>query len=127
MVIAFFVFIPQSGYSLCGIIYVYFWGGKRVKYRNGKELLPAKLLRQLQELVEGELIYIPRKNEQRAGWGAVNGARMKLEMRNHEIDRLYRSGISILELSLRYNLSEDGIRKVLQKVSASDCNELKRC
>lgn len=98
-----------------------------MKYRNGKELLPVKLLQQLQEFVEGELIYIPRKNDRRAGWGAVNGARMKLEMRNQEIGRLYHSGVSILELSLRFNLSEDSIRKVLQKVNGSCFNELKRC
>lgn len=38
-----------------------------MRYRNGRELLPVKLLQQLQEFVEGELIYIPRKNERRAG------------------------------------------------------------
>jgi Mor family transcriptional regulator len=86
-----------------------------VNYRNGKEFLPSQLLSQLQEFVEGELIYIPRKSEQRAGWGAVNGTRIKITERNQEIHELFLNGLSVRELSARYHLCEDSIRKVLQK------------
>jgi Mor family transcriptional regulator len=86
-----------------------------LNYRNGKDFLPELLLQQLQEYVEGEMIYIPRRNEQRAGWGAVNGTRFKLEKRNREIHLLYRSGMTVRELAERYHLSIDSIRKVLQK------------
>jgi Mor family transcriptional regulator len=86
-----------------------------VNYRNGKEFLPSQLLSQLQEFVEGELIYIPRKTEQRAGWGAVNGTRTKMAERNQEIYELFLNGWSVPELSARYHLCEDSIRKVLQK------------
>jgi Mor family transcriptional regulator len=86
-----------------------------LNYRNGKDFLPELLLEQLQEFVEGELIYIPRKSEQRAGWGAVNGTRSKLEMRNQEIYLLYRNGMTVRELAGQYHLSPDSIRKVLQK------------
>jgi Mor family transcriptional regulator len=92
-----------------------------VNYRNGKEFLPSQLLSQLQEFVEGELIYIPRKNEQRAGWGVVNGTRTKIEARNREIRQLFQAGFSVRELSGRYHLSEDSIRKVLQKQVRSEC------
>jgi Mor family transcriptional regulator len=92
-----------------------------VNYRNGKEFLPTQLLSQLQEFVEGELIYIPRKNEQRAGWGAVNGTRTKIETRNREIRRLSQDGFTVRELSGLYHLSEDSIRKVLQKQLTAEC------
>jgi hypothetical protein len=90
-----------------------------LNYRNGKDFLPELLLQQLQEFVEGELIYIPRRSEQRAGWGAVNGTRYKLEMRNREIHLHYVSGMTVRELAEHYHLSVDSIRKVLQKQAES--------
>lgn len=83
-------------------------------YQNGKDILPAELLQQVQEYIQGELLYIPR-NEERAGWGAVNGTRDKLSERNREILGHYLQGASIRELSARYHLSEDSIRKILQR------------
>lgn len=84
-----------------------------MNYRNGKNLLPPKLLSQLQEYVQGELLYVPRKAEKRAGWGAANGSRMKIEIRNIEIGRLYEEGKTVDELMEAYHLSEDSIRKVI--------------
>jgi Mor family transcriptional regulator len=111
--------------SFAGFLYSIFLGnkgGKLLNYRNGKDFLPELLLQQLQEYVEGELIYIPRRNEQRAGWGSVNGTRFKLEMRNREIHLLYRSGMTVRELAERYHLSADSIRKVLQKQAETSCD-----
>ncbi|HYH04029.1 MAG TPA: CD3324 family protein [Bacillota bacterium] len=93
-----------------------------MNYRNGKDFLPSQLLSQLQEFVEGEIIYIPRKNKQRAGWGVVNGTRVKIAERNREIYQLFCNGISVRELSSRYHLSEDSIRKVLQKQVVQSLN-----
>ena len=84
-----------------------------MKYINGKDILPQSLLEQLQHYVQGELIYIPRQKNNRAGWGAVNGARLMIRMRNEEICRLYEEGATVQELMLQYHLSEDSIRKVL--------------
>jgi hypothetical protein len=119
--------ISRKRLLLAGFLYSnYLWelkGGKRLNYRNGKDFLPEFLLQQLQEFVEGELIYIPRRSEQRAGWGAVNGTRLKLEKRNREIHLLYRSGVTVHELAERYHLSADSIRKVLQKQVEPSANE----
>lgn len=84
-----------------------------MKYINGKDILPQPLLEQLQKYVQGELVYIPRKESQRAGWGAVNGARLMIRARNMEICRLYEEGSTVSELMETYHLSEDSIRKVL--------------
>jgi Mor family transcriptional regulator len=84
-----------------------------MKYKNGKDILPATLLEQLQNYVQGELVYIPRQESQRAGWGALNGTRLMIRMRNIEICRFYEDGTTISELMERYHLSEDSIRKVL--------------
>lgn len=86
-----------------------------MRYKNGKEVLPPKLLEQLQKYVQGELVYIPRPESQRAGWGAINGTRMAIQMRNMEICRLHVDGKTIQELTELYHLSEDSIRKVIYR------------
>ena len=37
-------------------------------YKNGKDVLPCELLQELQKYVQGELIYIPKEDNVRAGW-----------------------------------------------------------
>lgn len=85
-------------------------------YRNGKEVLPEELLRELQKYVQGELIYIP-KNECRKAWGENTGVRSLIRERNLEIYGLYKKGHKVTELSGRYHLSEDSIRKIVFKIN----------
>ncbi len=84
-----------------------------MKYINGKDVLPEKLLQQLQIYAQGNLLYIPRQENCRAGWGAVNGTRQMIKVRNMEICKMYMEGATIIELAEQYHLSEDSIRKVL--------------
>ncbi|MCT1905281.1 CD3324 family protein [Oceanobacillus sojae] len=86
-----------------------------MSYKNGKEVLPPHLLKELQKYIQGELIYIPKQNNQRAGWGEANGSRLALAKRNEEIYRSYREGQSFEELEQTYNLSIDSIRKIVYK------------
>jgi Mor family transcriptional regulator len=86
-----------------------------MSYKNGKDVLPPSLLRQLQEYIEGEIVYIPKKERKRAGWGENNGARLLIERRNKEIYRQYRNGSTMIELIQSYHLSEDSIRKIIVK------------
>lgn len=87
-------------------------------YRNGKEVLPPSLLRELQKYIQGELIYVPTKEEVRRGWGEKNGTRESIRKRNLEIYKLYKEGLTVLELTERYNLCEDSIRKILYKFNS---------
>lgn len=91
-----------------------------MSYKNGKDILPASLLKQLQDYIQGEIIYIPKKEQKRAGWGENNGTRMLIERRNKEILRLYTSGISIMELIGKFHLSEDSIRKIIVKTRSRE-------
>jgi Mor family transcriptional regulator len=84
-------------------------------YKNGKDVLPLELLHELQKYVQGQLIYIPRKENLRAGWGENNGARTAIRKRNEEIYKLYSKGTRVKELVDRYHLSEDSIRKIIAK------------
>lgn len=88
-------------------------------YRNGRDILPVELLEQLQKYIEGEIIYIPKKDEERIGWGEASGTRKMLDKRNREIYSLYKNGVKMKELVESFHLCEDSIRKILCKVSRS--------
>lgn len=86
-----------------------------LSYKNGKEILPEKLLKELQKYVQGELIYIPRSDKERVPWGKMNGTRAIIDERNRSICCLYREGVGIRNLMEEFNLSEDSIRKIIWK------------
>jgi len=84
-----------------------------LKYKNAKTVLPDRLLRELQQYVQGEMIYVPGNGEIRTGWGESNGTREKYSSRNKEIILLYRSGISKEAIADKYHLSECSIKKII--------------
>lgn len=86
-----------------------------MSYKNGKDYLPPSLLEQLQQYIQGELIYVPKKENKRAGWGEVNGTKSDIERRNMEIYERHKNGMSMFELIRNYHLSEDSIRKIIVK------------
>jgi Mor family transcriptional regulator len=81
---------------------------------NADRILPDALLKEIQNYVQGEQIYIPRRDEDRLGWGMKNGTRRMIAARNREIRRLRTEGYRVYELADRFGLSPDSIRKILQ-------------
>lgn len=86
-----------------------------MKYVKAKEILPDKLIKELQEYVQAGYIYVPAKNEQHKSWGELSGYRKELSKRNSIIISEYRNGASIEELAYRYYLSIYAIRKIIYK------------
>ncbi len=82
-------------------------------YKNAGVLLPSELLRQIQDYVDGETIYIPRLASNRKHWGEGTGSRFLSAERNSKICREYKSGISVRQLSEKYCLSPQGVYKIL--------------
>lgn len=93
-----------------------------MNYKNGKDVLPPELLKWLQDYVQGELVYIPKKEENRVGWGQSNGTRMLIEVRNGEIRKMYMSGTTVDCLMEQFHLSEDSIRKIVSRSSSRISN-----
>lgn len=85
-----------------------------MNYKKGTEVLPAHLLKEIQEYVEGSLIYIPKKSS-KVGWGCISGARKSIDQRNHEIIKLYNQGETIGDIAEKFHLGEDTIRKIVYK------------
>lgn len=81
-------------------------------YRKGTDVLPARLVKEIQEYVEGTTLYIPKKSG-KAGWGSLSGARCEIDRRNKEMARLFAQGTRIKELADRFHLSEDTVRKIV--------------
>lgn len=86
-----------------------------MNYKNAREVLPVKLLEELQKYIEGEIIYIPKCEKKRAPWGALNGTRRAIDIRNNEIYDLFSNGTEVEEIGRQYSLSEDSIKKILLK------------
>ena len=66
-----------------------------MKYENAKNILPEKLLKEVQKYAEGKVIYIP-KQESAKGWGEASGYRDRLNKRNAMICNRYSAGHSIM-------------------------------
>lgn len=83
-----------------------------MKYENGKDIFPEKLLRQIQKYAAGKLVYIPSM-EQKKDWGEQTGYRKYLLKRNYDIRLKFRNGVTIEQLADEYCLSYETIRKIV--------------
>lgn len=86
-----------------------------MKYVSANNILPDKLLREIQKYVQGRAIYIPAPGDCRKKWGQLSGQRDYLRQRNQQIKQAFRQGTSVEQLSLAYRLSEETIRKIIYK------------
>ena len=84
-----------------------------MKYRNANEILPARLVEELQKYMQAGYIYIPAKTKEHKSWGELSGYRKELEDRNKKIVSDYRQGVPVEELAELYHLSVYAIRKII--------------
>ncbi len=85
-----------------------------MSYKNAAKILPSYLLREVQKYIEGGLIYVPR-NGKKSGWGCVSGTREIIDSRNREILRLFENNYSVDELSHKFHLSDETIKKIVYR------------
>lgn len=84
-----------------------------MKYTNAKYILPEELLTLIQDYVDGEYLYIPRKQEHQKSWGEKNGAKKGLLERNRDIYQHYCKGTPVSDLAHVHFLSEKSIRRII--------------
>lgn len=85
-----------------------------VRYKNASDILPDKLLREVQKYIAGEALYIP-KDKERKKWGEGSGARKFFTQRNEEIKNKFFHRATIEELAEEYCLSVETVRKIVYK------------
>lgn len=84
-------------------------------YVKADNILPEEIIKIIQEYVDGEYVYIPRKIGNEKSWGEKSGTRKLLSSRNQEIYDKYRSGSRVRTLSCEYFLSESSIRRIIRE------------
>lgn len=89
-----------------------------MSYKRADDILPENILEILQTYVSGEAIYVPGKKECRKRWGTSTGVNEKLRIRNEQILKQHREGVSTKELALRFYLTEKSIQRILREMQA---------
>lgn len=82
-------------------------------YLKANDILPDKIIKEIQTYIDGELIYIPRKENNRKKWGSSTGVKIMLADRNHNIYADYKAGMSLDELSEKYHLVPKSIQRII--------------
>lgn len=86
-------------------------------YIRAEEILPIEVIELIQQYVDGENIYIPRKSANRQAWGAGTQIRQELRARDQQIYKDYLAGSKTSELACKYYLSKKSIQRILKKMS----------
>lgn len=72
-----------------------------------------EILKIIQNYVEGEYIYIPKKEDSKIAWGQLTNSKNELLKRNANIFEDYQKGMSTQLLSEKYYLSPKSIQRII--------------
>ncbi|MEW4282459.1 CD3324 family protein [Priestia koreensis] len=86
-----------------------------MSYKKAKDLLPTELVALIQQYVDGEYIYIPRREGTKRDWGTNTSTRGELNRRDAKIYTDYLSGVDLNTLSVTYYLSYKSIQRIVLK------------
>ena len=84
-----------------------------MNYKKAKQVLPEELIIAIQEYIDGECIYIPRKTELKKYWGENTNIRHELDERNTHIYMEYQNGVNTNNLADKYCLSIKSIQRIV--------------
>lgn len=86
-----------------------------MSYASARDIFPEDILKIIQQYVDGECIYIPKKEENKIAWGELTQGKNEILNRNARIYQDYLSGISMQNLSERYYLSPKSIQRIVSQ------------
>ncbi len=87
-----------------------------MSYVKATDVLPKEVLDLIQKYVEGEYLYIPKKEGNRKTWGQTTKSKEKTSSRNADIYKIYEEGVSAKVLSEMYYLSLKSIQRIISKM-----------
>lgn len=91
-----------------------------MSYIKADEVLPQSIIKIIQQYIDGENIYIPKKEGSRVDWGVKTGAKKELHRRNTSIYRDYLSGEKVPVLASRYFLSDKTIQRIIREMKVNE-------
>ena len=87
-------------------------------YTNAAEVLPKTVLETVQKYVDGQCVYIPRRDDRRKAWGERTQTRANIKARNREIHARHSRGMGVRELAEQFYLSPKTIARILRARTA---------
>lgn len=89
-------------------------------YKNAVCVLPDNLIVAIQQHIDGEYLYIPRKNGSKKAWGELKNSRKLYDQRNTVIFEEYKCGMTVEALADKYFLSPKTVYKILSAMKNND-------
>lgn len=86
-----------------------------MSYSNARDIFPNEVLEIIQKYIDGEYIYIPKKEENKIAWGELTKSKSELLKRNTSIYEDYLKGMSTQLLSAKYYLSPKTIQRIVSE------------
>ncbi|WP_026884012.1 CD3324 family protein [Clostridium akagii] len=87
-----------------------------MSYIKANDVLPQEILEVIQKYVDGEYLYIPRKECNKKFWGENTAIRNENKIRNRNIYEDYKSGTCIKTIATDYYLSEKSIQRIISEM-----------
>lgn len=84
-------------------------------YIKAADVLPLEIIEQVQQYISGEILYIPKKKNDKCSWGEKTSTKRELAKRNARIYFEYCSGTSITQLANKYYLVEKSIQRIIRQ------------
>lgn len=85
-------------------------------YIHALDVLPERLVEEIQRYVDGQVLYIPKIKAKRCKWGEKTDTRAYLSKRNLEICNRFKNGATVLELSEQYFLTPKSIQRIIRSM-----------
>ena len=82
-------------------------------YKNASCVLPENLIAAIQQHIDGEYLYIPRKDENKKAWGELKHSKQQYIQRNADIFKEYKCGMTVETIANKYFLSPKTVYKIL--------------
>lgn len=93
-----------------------------MSYIKAQDIFPQEIIEIIQEYIEGEYIYIPKKELNRKAWGETTNSRKEISSRNSSIYEEYVEGKSKDYLSEKYFLSRKSIDRIILNEKRNEAN-----
>ncbi len=82
-----------------------------MKYKNAGEVLPSELVEEIQKYIQGEFLYVPKKDKQTHR--AITNYKIELEKRNDRIYKMHLEGMKNRQLAQNFSLAQSSIRRII--------------
>lgn len=82
-------------------------------YIKAKDVLPLEVIELIQQYVDGEYLYIPKKEGRKLEWGTKTKTKEEMSHRNAKIYTEFLAGESKESLAHNYYLSQKSIERII--------------